>query len=52
MGFGGVVFESSILPEGDNLVFFYPEDCKAINSHLYQVDKISISFDEIIRVDL
>ena len=49
MGFDGVIFESSILPEGDNIVFFYPEDCKAINSHLYRVDKISISFEGITR---
>ncbi|MDE6442297.1 MAG: RES family NAD+ phosphorylase [Clostridia bacterium] len=52
MGFDGVVFESSLLPDGDNLVFFYPEDCEAINSHLYRVDKISISFDGISRENL
>ena len=40
MGFDGVIFGSSLLPEGDNFVFFYPEDCEAINSHLYLVDKI------------
>lgn len=49
MGFSGVLFESSLFPEGENLVFFYPQDCKAINSHLYRVDKISISFDNITR---
>ncbi len=52
MGFDGVIFDSSIYPDGHNVVFFYPEDCRAINSHLYQVDKISITFDRISRRDL
>lgn len=52
MGFDGVIFESSLLPEGDNIVFFYPDDCEAINSRLYKVDKISISFNDITREDL
>lgn len=52
MGFRGVLFESSLFPEGENLVFFYPQDCEAINSHLYRVGKISISFDNITRQDL
>lgn len=51
MGFDGVIFESSLLPEGDNIVFFYPDDCEAINSRLYKVDKISISFNDINRED-
>lgn len=52
MGFDGIVFESSLHPEGDNLVFFYPEDCTAVNSRLYRVEKISISSKEISREDL
>ena len=49
MGFEGVIFDSSLHQEGHNVVFFYPEDCEAINSHLYRVDKISIAFDTISR---
>ena len=52
MGFDGVVFQSSLHPDGDVLVFFYSEDCKAINSRLYEIDKISISYDSILRSDL
>lgn len=52
MGFDGVVFSSSLYPEGDNLVFFYPEQCDVLNSRLYKVDKISISFDSITRKEL
>ena len=52
MGFDGVLFKSSLYPEGDNLVFFYPEDCSAINSRLYKVDKIAISFEGITRETL
>lgn len=52
MDFDGVIFDSSIYPDGHNVVFFYPKDCRAINSHLYQVNKISITFDPISRSDL
>lgn len=51
MRFDGVVFKSSLHPEGDVVVFFYPEDCVAINSRLYEVDKISISYNSISRAD-
>lgn len=52
MGFDGVLFKSSLYPEGDNLVFFYPEDCSAVNSRLYKVDKIAITFESITRETL
>ena len=52
MRFDGVVFKSSLHPEGDVVVFFYPEDCVAINSRLYEVDKISISYKSLLRSDL
>lgn len=52
MGFDGVIFKSSLHPEGHNLVFFYPNDCPAVNSRLHKVEKIVISSTEISRSDL
>ena len=52
MEFDGVVFKSSLHPDGDVVVFFYPYDCVAINSSLYKVDKISISYKSISRSDI
>lgn len=52
MGFDGVVFKSSLHPEGDNLVFFHSNDCDAVNSHLHRVERISIVSDPISRSDL
>ena len=52
MGFAGVIFDSSINLSGKNYVFFPTEDCKAINSRLYIVNKISILSDQINRRDV
>lgn len=52
MGFDGIVFKSSLHPEGDNLVFFHPNDCVAINSRLHRVERISIASNPITRSDL
>lgn len=52
MGFAGVIFDSSINLSGKNYVFFSTEDCKAINSRLYIVNKISILSDQINRRDV
>ena len=52
MGFDGVIFKSSLHPEGHNLVFFYPNDCPAVNSRLHKIEKIVISSTEISRSDL
>lgn len=47
--FDGVIFESSLDPNGKNFVFFYPRDCEALSSRLYKVTEISISHDGITR---
>lgn len=52
MGFDGIIFESSILSDTKNYVFFNPSDCTAISSKLYKVNKIQISFDLTTREDL
>jgi hypothetical protein len=51
MGFDGIIFRSSLDPNGDNYVFFYPQDCVAINSRLFIVDSISIDYSPISRID-
>ena len=43
MGFDGIIFESSLNPKGENFVFFYPSDCEALRSKLYEVNDIFIS---------
>ncbi len=52
MGFHGVIFDSSLNPQGKNYVFFHPNECKAINSRLYQVDNINISSRPISRKEV
>lgn len=51
MGFDGVIFKSSLDPNGENLVFFNPNDCEAINSNLFIIDDILINFTPISRLD-
>lgn len=52
MGFKGVIFDSSMNPQGKNFVFFNPSDCEAISSHLYMVNDIKISFVPITREEI
>ena len=52
MGFQGVIFDSSLDPQGENFVFFHPNDCKAISSRLYTVSNINISSRQITRKDV
>ena len=52
MGFQGVIFDSSLNPQGKNFVFFDPNDCKAISSHLYVVRDINISSHPITRKEV
>lgn len=52
LGFSGVIFKSSLNPEGKNYVFFRPEDCEAKNSQLYEVGKIEVPFKAIERKDV
>ncbi len=49
--FDGIIFESSLNPKGENIVFFYPEDCEAIDSKLYMVNGISINYSPCDRKD-
>ena len=51
MGFDGIVFASSLDPDGENYVFFNPKNCEAINSRLFIVDNISIEYSPILRAD-
>lgn len=51
MGFHGIVFKSSLDPQGENYVFFNPKDCEAINSQLFMVDDISIQYSSLSRID-
>lgn len=52
MGFMGVVFDSSLNPQGKNYVFFNPDDCEAISSHLHKVFDINISSHPITRKEV
>ena len=52
MGFMGVVFDSSLNPQGKNYVFFNPNDCEAISSHLHKVFDINISSHPITRKEV
>lgn len=52
LDFDGVIFRSSLNPDGENFVFFYPEDCEAMNSQLYRAGKITIPFINITRAEL
>lgn len=49
--FNGVIFESSLNPDGENFVFFNPEDCRAINSRLYEITDIEVKSKPITRRD-
>ena len=49
--FDGVIFESSLNPNGENFVFFDPEDCSAKNSRLYEVTDIVVKAKPITRRD-
>lgn len=51
MGFDGIIFASSLDPNGENFVFFNPKKCEPIGSKLYIVDNISIEFSPISRRD-
>ena len=51
MGFDGIIFASSLDPNGENFVFFNPNKCEPIGSKLYIVDNISIEFSPISRRD-
>ena len=52
MGFDGVIFDSSLCLQGENYVFFDPNVCKAISSHLYKVNDIKISSIPITRKEV
>ena len=49
MDFDGVVFESSLNPNGKNYIFFYPEDCEITESYLMKVNNIEINFEPTTR---
>lgn len=51
LDFDGVIFKSSLNPQGENYVFFYPEDCKAKSSRLYEVRDIEVRSKPITRRD-
>ncbi len=51
MGFDGIIFSSSLSPQGENFVFFHPNDCEAVSSRLFMVEDISIKFNSLTRKD-
>lgn len=51
LDFDGVIFKSSLNPNGENFVFFNPEDCRVTNSRLYKVTDIEVLFKPITRRD-
>ena len=49
--FDGIIFDSSLNPNGKNFVFFKTNSCEAISSELYIVDNINIDYTHIARKD-
>lgn len=52
MGFNGIIFKSSLNPNGENYVFFNPKYCEAIRSDLFIVNNIYINHKQITRQDI
>lgn len=51
LGYDGIIFESSLRSQGKNLVFFRQSNCEAINSRLYCIDDICVTYSPILRAD-